>query len=167
MEVVRPEEVGLSSQRLARIPEHLERRYLDQKKIAGAVTLVARRGRVAHLSALGMMDLARGVPMRDDARPAHAHARPHLRLHGARERRPRLPPARRRRTDAHASRDGRAPRRAAARVLAGDIAASNLGRQFTEVTYEGAGFGLGFSVTLDLARARPWAPSVRTPGAAR
>jgi CubicO group peptidase (beta-lactamase class C family) len=67
LETVRPEDVGLSSERLARITHHLERRYLDQKKIAGAVTLVARKGRVAHLSCLGMMDLERGRPMRPDA----------------------------------------------------------------------------------------------------
>ena len=66
MEIVRPEDVGLSSERLARIERHLERRYLDQKKIAGALTLVARRGRVAHFSSLGMMDLERGKPMRED-----------------------------------------------------------------------------------------------------
>jgi len=66
MEIVRPEEVGLSSERLARIERHLERRYLDQKKIAGALTLVARRGRVAHLAPVGMMDLERGRPMRED-----------------------------------------------------------------------------------------------------
>ena len=66
MEIVRPEDVGLSSERLARIQRHLEARYLDQKKIAGALTLVARRGQVAHLSALGMMDLERGAPMRAD-----------------------------------------------------------------------------------------------------
>jgi CubicO group peptidase (beta-lactamase class C family) len=66
MELVRPEEVGLSSARLARIEEHLARRYVDQKKIAGALTLVARHGRVAHCSALGMMDTERGKPMRAD-----------------------------------------------------------------------------------------------------
>jgi CubicO group peptidase (beta-lactamase class C family) len=67
MERVRPEEVGLSSERLARIDRHLERRYVDQKKIAGALTLVARRGKVAYLSPIGMADLERGRPMREDA----------------------------------------------------------------------------------------------------
>jgi CubicO group peptidase (beta-lactamase class C family) len=66
MEVVRPEEVGLSSERLARIERHFERQYLEPKKIAGALTLVARHGRIAHLSALGMMDLERGAKMRAD-----------------------------------------------------------------------------------------------------
>ena len=66
MQIVRPEEVGLSSERLARIDQHLEQRYLAHKKIAGALTLVARRGRIAHLAPLGMMDVERGVPMRED-----------------------------------------------------------------------------------------------------
>jgi CubicO group peptidase (beta-lactamase class C family) len=66
MERVRAEEVGLSSERLARIDRHLERRYVDQKKIAGALTLVARKGRVAYLSPVGMADLERGRPMRED-----------------------------------------------------------------------------------------------------
>jgi len=61
-----PEEVGLSGERLARIDEHLQARYLDQKKIAGALTLVARRGRIAYLSPIGMMDLERGVPTAED-----------------------------------------------------------------------------------------------------
>jgi len=41
----RPEEVGLSSERLARIRTILER-YVDRREIPGAVTLVARRGRI-------------------------------------------------------------------------------------------------------------------------
>ena len=39
----RPEEVGISSERLNRVDEVI-RRYIEQKKISGAVTLVARRG---------------------------------------------------------------------------------------------------------------------------
>jgi CubicO group peptidase (beta-lactamase class C family) len=35
-----------------------------------------------------------------------------------------------------------------------DIAELNLGGQFNQVEYVGVGFGLGFSVTLDLARAQ-------------
>lgn len=62
-----PEEVGLSSEGLARIDAHLRSRYVDPGKIAGCLTLVARHGKVAHLSALGSMDLARQKPMRDDA----------------------------------------------------------------------------------------------------
>ena len=66
LEVVRPESVGLCSKRLARIDTHLERRYISPQKIAGALTLVARKGEVAHFSALGQMDLERNKPMRED-----------------------------------------------------------------------------------------------------
>jgi CubicO group peptidase (beta-lactamase class C family) len=58
--------VGLCPERLARIDRHLEQRYLEPRKIAGALTLVARRGRLAYLSPVGMMDLERGRPMRPD-----------------------------------------------------------------------------------------------------
>jgi CubicO group peptidase (beta-lactamase class C family) len=35
-----------------------------------------------------------------------------------------------------------------------DVSQLNIGGQFSQVAYEGVGFGLGFSVTLDLARAQ-------------
>lgn len=66
IKVVRPEAVGLSSERLSRITAHLERRYVQPQKIAGAVALVARKGEVAHLSVHGQMDLERGKPMTED-----------------------------------------------------------------------------------------------------
>ena len=66
IDVVEPEAVGLSRERLQRIDRHLERRYLAPGKVAGALTLVARKGQVAHLSPLGRMDLARGKPMAED-----------------------------------------------------------------------------------------------------
>jgi CubicO group peptidase (beta-lactamase class C family) len=64
--MARPEDVGLSSERLARIDDHLKKRYLDPGKIAGALTLVWRRGELAWLSPLGAMDLERGRPMAED-----------------------------------------------------------------------------------------------------
>ncbi len=66
MNVVRPEEVGLISDRLARIERHWRERYIEPGKIAGAVTLVARRGKVAYLSALGQRDIERKRPMTED-----------------------------------------------------------------------------------------------------
>src|SRR3954447_1612472 len=66
MQVVSPEEVGLSSLALARIDEHLSSRYIAPGKIAGALTLVARRGKVAFLSPLGQMDRERGKPTQVD-----------------------------------------------------------------------------------------------------
>ena len=62
----RPEALGLSSERLARIDAHLKSRYVDPGKIAGALTLVARRGEIAHLSPVGLMDRERGKPISED-----------------------------------------------------------------------------------------------------
>ena len=62
----RPEAVGLDSERLERIDAHLKTNYLDLKKVAGTLTLVSRRGELAYLRPLGMMDLERGKPMAED-----------------------------------------------------------------------------------------------------
>ena len=61
----RPEEVGLSAERLKRVSE-LMARHVQARNFAGAVTLVARRGRVAHLEAHGLMDLESKKPMPTD-----------------------------------------------------------------------------------------------------
>jgi CubicO group peptidase (beta-lactamase class C family) len=61
----RPEEVGLSSERLERV-NALVQRHLDAKSFAGAVTLVARNGRIAHLQAHGFADLETRTPMKTD-----------------------------------------------------------------------------------------------------
>ena len=63
---VTPEDVGLSSERLSRIDTHLERRYLGPGKIAGCLTLVARDGKIAWLSAQGHRDRERQAPMTED-----------------------------------------------------------------------------------------------------
>jgi CubicO group peptidase (beta-lactamase class C family) len=60
-----PGSVGLSSERLERIGAAVQR-SIDDKRIAGAVTLVARRGHVAWSKAQGMMDREAGKPMRLD-----------------------------------------------------------------------------------------------------
>ncbi len=62
----RPEEVGLSSDRLQRIRETIQR-HITAGDISGAVTLVARKGRVAHLEAHGQMDLESKKPMPQNA----------------------------------------------------------------------------------------------------
>jgi CubicO group peptidase (beta-lactamase class C family) len=58
----KPEDVGLSSERLHRIHE-LVQRHVDAKSFSGAVTLVARNGRVAHLEGHGLMDIESKKPM--------------------------------------------------------------------------------------------------------
>jgi len=65
-QTTRPEQVGLSSQRLERIGELVDR-HVEAGDIAGAVTLVARDGRIAHLEGHGSMDIASGRPMAEDA----------------------------------------------------------------------------------------------------
>ena len=62
----KPEEVGLSSDRLQRINQ-LVQRYIDQGQITGAITMVSRKGRVAHFEAIGQMDLEARAAMRKDA----------------------------------------------------------------------------------------------------
>lgn len=59
-----PESIGLSSERLARIRPVVQS-YIDQGRIAGTLTLVMRKGKVAHLESAGNMD--EGKPMREDA----------------------------------------------------------------------------------------------------
>jgi CubicO group peptidase (beta-lactamase class C family) len=62
----KPESVGLSSERLERIGTVVQH-DIDNKRIAGAVTLVVRRGHVAWFKSQGMMDREASKPMRPDA----------------------------------------------------------------------------------------------------
>src|SRR5688572_32645900 len=62
----RPEEIGLSSERLQQV-NALVKRYLDATSFAGAVTLVARNGRIAHLQAHGFAELESKKPMQADS----------------------------------------------------------------------------------------------------
>ncbi|MCX6574197.1 MAG: serine hydrolase [Candidatus Aminicenantes bacterium] len=63
---VRPEIVGLSTERLARIGEVMQK-YVDEGRLGGAVALVARSGKVAYLQAFGTLDPRTGAPMPTDA----------------------------------------------------------------------------------------------------
>jgi len=62
----KPESVGLSSERLERISSAVQR-DIDGKRIAGAVTLVMRHGKVAWVKSQGMMDREAGKAMHADA----------------------------------------------------------------------------------------------------
>ena len=57
---------GFSDEKLARIPRFMERQVEDGA-LPGALTLIWRRGRIAHHSLVGLTDIARGTPMRSDA----------------------------------------------------------------------------------------------------
>jgi CubicO group peptidase (beta-lactamase class C family) len=62
----KPESVGLSSERLERIATKIQQ-DIDQKRIAGAVTLVARHGKVVWFKSQGALDREANKPMRNDA----------------------------------------------------------------------------------------------------
>lgn len=60
-----PHEVGLSAEHLERIASTTQG-FIADEELAGAVTLVARRGKVAHFEAYGMMDIEADKPMEKD-----------------------------------------------------------------------------------------------------
>ncbi|PYQ54726.1 MAG: serine hydrolase, partial [Acidobacteria bacterium] len=62
----RPEDVGLSSERLQRLTDAFQG-YVNDGKLPGAVVLVARRGKVAYLRAFGDRDREAHAPMKEDA----------------------------------------------------------------------------------------------------
>ena len=61
-----PEEVGLSSKKLKKVDQVIQN-YIDKKQLAGAVTIIARKGKVIHFSAHGMRDLSKVRPMEEDS----------------------------------------------------------------------------------------------------
>jgi len=67
LDIVSPESVGLDSGQLARVGEHLGKRYVQPGKIPGSIALVARRGQVCYLDVQGQRDVERGTPMTADS----------------------------------------------------------------------------------------------------
>jgi CubicO group peptidase (beta-lactamase class C family) len=65
MKTCAPEEVGFSADRLQRINTKMQS-YVDDGKLAGIVTLVARHGKIAHFEKFGMRDIAAEKPMELD-----------------------------------------------------------------------------------------------------
>ncbi len=62
----KPEDVGLSSQRLERLTQRMQQ-GVERGEMPGAVVLVARNGKVAYLKSFGIRDPESKAPMRDDA----------------------------------------------------------------------------------------------------
>jgi len=60
-----PTESGLDASALKKIDARMQE-FVDQKQASGVVTLVARRGRVVHLGAVGKADVASGRDMTPD-----------------------------------------------------------------------------------------------------
>ena len=64
--IAAPKSQGFSPSRLERVTSYVQT-AIDQGQYAGAVTLVARRGRIVQWQGLGHRDVARSAPMRPDA----------------------------------------------------------------------------------------------------
>jgi CubicO group peptidase (beta-lactamase class C family) len=62
---VKPETLGFSSERLARLRTEM-RAVVDQGELAGILTVVARKGKVVHTDVYGEQDLASRSPLKPD-----------------------------------------------------------------------------------------------------
>src|ERR1700729_855559 len=60
-----PAAAGMRSQRLAGLSARLQE-FVDANKVAGIVTLVARHGYIAQISAVGYRELEEKSPMKND-----------------------------------------------------------------------------------------------------
>jgi CubicO group peptidase (beta-lactamase class C family) len=63
---VKPESVGMSSERIARLGEGMKK-LVDQGRLSGVVTMVARHGKVVAFDATGKRDIAANAPMQKDS----------------------------------------------------------------------------------------------------
>ncbi len=61
-----PEAVGMDSGRLSRLTEAMQG-LVDEGRLAGVVTAVARHGKIAHFEAAGYRDVEAGAPMTSDS----------------------------------------------------------------------------------------------------
>ena len=61
-----PESVGISSQRLARLDAAMKH-LVDDKQVAGLVTLVARHGKIVHFNAVGQLDSQKADALQKDS----------------------------------------------------------------------------------------------------
>lgn len=66
VQTTNPADIGFSSERLGRIHDTVQR-HIDAHDISGAVTIVSRKGRLAHLEAHGLMDIDTKKAMSKDA----------------------------------------------------------------------------------------------------
>src|SRR5215472_11523957 len=64
---MKPETVGMSSARLARLDQTMKRRYVDAGFLPGMLTHIYRKGQLAHTGLCGYGDIERRKPLREDA----------------------------------------------------------------------------------------------------
>src|SRR5690348_12178338 len=58
--------LGFSPERLSRIDQLLQEKYVGPGRLPGAQFTLARRGEIVHQTLLGMADVERGTPLADD-----------------------------------------------------------------------------------------------------
>jgi len=63
---VNADNAGFDEQRLERITEHIQERYIDAGRIAGAQMAVFRHGQVGYFRSFGARDIERGKPVEED-----------------------------------------------------------------------------------------------------
>lgn len=63
--IVEPESLGFDANRLSRIDAHMQK-YVEADRVAGIVSLVARKGQICHFEAFGQRDIERNLPMEQD-----------------------------------------------------------------------------------------------------
>src|SRR5580693_7441067 len=64
---MKPETVGMSSARLARLDEVMKRRYVDGGYLPGMLTYVWRKGQLVHTGLCGQADISRGRALKEDS----------------------------------------------------------------------------------------------------
>src|SRR5205085_963338 len=64
---MKPETVGMSPARLARLDDLMKRRYVESGYLPGLLTYIWRKGQLVHTSMCGHMDIERGRPTREEA----------------------------------------------------------------------------------------------------
>jgi len=65
MPTAKPEDAGFSAEKLVALTAHFQT-YVDDGKLAGLTTLIARRGKVVHFETYGDQDKAAGIETADD-----------------------------------------------------------------------------------------------------
>jgi CubicO group peptidase (beta-lactamase class C family) len=65
LQIYTPEEVDMSSERLARVDAYMEQLVVDNQ-YPGIMTLAQRKGKVVHLGKYGLMDIEAGKPIQED-----------------------------------------------------------------------------------------------------
>jgi len=66
LQEVRPEKVGMSSEKLAFLNERMQQ-HVDDGRFPGVVTLIARRGKIVNFQAYGTLDIEDGKPVKKDS----------------------------------------------------------------------------------------------------